>query len=157
MASDQNTGAEVILYAESPAGNRTVIFKGVNEQTGPGGSPDGVQATVKANELPRMPLSTKVIPGGFKIVPVVKLKIADGVDTSDCVVSVPVTDQAGNLKYITRTDFGITTDLPASTPADLEIDLGTGYELANNEILRLGGSDGSMGATYFISVENDTA
>jgi hypothetical protein len=157
MASDQCTGAEIILYAESPAGNRTVLFKGVNEQTGPGGSPDGVQATVKANELPRMALSDKQLPGGFKIVPAVKLKVADGVDASDCVFNIPVTDVAGNVKYLTAADLGISTDLPASSPANVELDLGTGYELANNEALVLGGSDGSQGATYFMSVENDAA
>ena len=155
MASDQLTGAEIILYAESPAGNRTVLFKGVNEQTGPGGSPDGVQATVKANELPRLPLSEKVLPGGFKIIPVVKLKATDGADASDCVFNVPVTDQNGNLKYLSTLDLGITADLPASTPINLEVDIGTGYELSNNEVLRLGGNDGGMGATYFMSAEDD--
>lgn len=156
MASDQLTGAEIIIYAETPAGNRTVLFKGVNEQTGPGGSPDGVQATVKANELPRMAISNKVLPGGTKIVPVVILKATDGMDASDCVFNLPVTDQAGNLKYLTTTDLGITVDLPAATPINLEIDIGTGYTQANNEVLRLGGSDGIVGATYFLSVEDDT-
>jgi len=157
MVSDQNTAAEITLYAESPAGNRTVLFRGINEQTGPGGSPDGAQATSKANELPRLGLSNMVVPGGFKIIPVVKLKVADGIDASDCVFNVPVTDQANNRKVLSATDLGITTDLPAATPINLEIDIGTGYELANNEILRLGGSDGIAGSTYFMSVENDTA
>jgi len=155
MASDQLTGAEIILYAESPAGNRTVLFRGVNEQTGPGGSPDGVQATVKSNELPRMPLSGKVMPGGFKIIPVVKIKVADGMDASDCVFNVPVTDQNGNLKYLSTLDLGITADLPAASPINQELQIGTGYELANNEVLRLGGSEMGMGATYFMSAEND--
>lgn len=157
MASDQNTGAEIIIFAENPAGDRVILFKGVNEQTGPGGSPDGVQATVKSNELPRMPLSNKVLMGGMKIIPAVRLKVADGVDASDCVFNIPVTDNAGNLKYLTTADLNISTDLPASTPANQIVDLGSGYELANNEVLRLGGSDGGMGATYFMSVENDAA
>ena len=157
MASDQNTGAEVILYAESPAGTRTILFKGVNEQTGPGGSPDGAQATVKANELPRMPPGKVLLTGGVKIIPAVKLKVADGVDASDCVFNIPVTDVNGHLKYLSTADLGISTDLPASTPASQISDLGTGYELSNGEKLVLGGVDGSQGATYFMSVENDTA
>jgi len=43
MASDQATGAEIRIYAKDPAGNEVKLFQGVNEQTGPGGSPDGAQ------------------------------------------------------------------------------------------------------------------
>lgn len=150
MASDQNTGAEIILYAESPSKQRTPLFSGVNEQTGPGGAPDGVQATTKNQELPFMLLSNKVLSGGMKIVPVVKLKVSDGVDASDCVLNVPIMDQFGNARYLSAADFNL-SDLPASSPAGVELSLGTGYELSNNEQLRIGGG------TYFISVENDTA
>jgi len=149
MASDQNPGAEIILFAEDANGKRIPIFKGVNEQTGPGGSPDGVQATTKNNELPTLERTNVVMKGGVKIIPAVKLKVSDGVDASDCVFNVPVTDSSGAVRYLSTTDLGISADLPASSPINQVLDLGTGYELSNSEVLVLGGG------TYFMSVEND--
>jgi len=82
MASAQLTGAQLRIVAESPGGDRKKIFQGVNEQTGPGGSSDGAQATVKDNELPFMPLSNFGIPGGWKIIVQGKLTSADGAVSS---------------------------------------------------------------------------
>lgn len=151
MASDQNIGAQVIIMAEAPNGDRKKIFSGVNEQVGPGGSPDGVQATVKDNELPFMPLNNFPIPSGWKIIGVVQLTTADGVDASDCVFNLPVRDQTGAQRYLTTADLGITTDLPASTTANVKHDLGAGYTVPDGQTLFLGGGK------YFLSVENDTA
>jgi len=64
--------------AKSPAGDEKRLFAGVNEQTGPGGSPDGAQATVKANELPHMPVHPFTLKGGDKIVLKCELTAADG-------------------------------------------------------------------------------
>lgn len=151
MASDQATAASIIIYAESPSGNRKKVFEGVNEQTGPGGSPDGAQATVKDNELPFMPLSRIPVPGGAKLILSIKLGTADGLDASDSVINVPVRDNSGNTRYLTRTDFGYTTDFPASTPAGTILDLGAGYTVPEGQVLFVGGNK------YFMSVENDTA
>jgi hypothetical protein len=151
MASDQLTAAEVVIWAEAPNGDRRPVFKGVNEQTGPGGSPDGVQATVKDNELPFMPLNQFPIPSGWKIIPAVKLKVADGMDASDCVVNLPVRDQTGAQKYLSPSDLGLDTDLPAATPVGLYIDVGEGYTVPDGQTLFVGGGK------YFISLENDTA
>jgi len=151
MASDQNTGAEVFIFAESPAGDRKRLFSGVNEQTGPGGSPDGAQATVKANELPVMGRYGFPVKGGWKLVLATRLKVADGCDASDAVVNVPITDAQGNVRYLTASDFGYDVDLPASTPVGLIIDLGEGYTVPEGDTVYLGGG------TYFISVEDDTA
>lgn len=149
MASDQLTGATVLLYAEAPNGDRKKIFSGVNEQTGPGGSPDGVQATVKDNELPFMPQNLFPIPAGYKIILAVKQTVADGADASDAVVNLPVKDQTGALRYLTRVDLGYDVDLPAATPADLILDLGEGYTVPEGQTLFVGGGK------YFISLEND--
>lgn len=149
MASDQLTGADVLVYAEAPNGDRKKLFSGVNEQTGPGGSPDGVQATVKDNELPFMPLNQFPVPSGWKIILAVKLKAADGADASDAVVNLPVRDQSGAQKYLTRTDLGYSTDLPAATPASQTIDLGAGYTVPDGQTLFIGGGK------YFISLEDD--
>jgi hypothetical protein len=149
MVSDQLTGAEVLMYAEDPNGDRKRIFSGVNEQTGPGGSQDGVQATVKDNELPFMPLNQFPIPAGYKIILAARLKTADGADASDAVINIPVRDQSGAQRYLTRTDVGYTTDLPAATPAGIVVDLGAGYTVPDGQTLFLGGGK------YFISLEDD--
>lgn len=151
MASAQEKNATIMLVAESPAGDRKKIFSGIVSQTGPGGAPDGVQATVKDNELPFMPLNQFAIPAGWKVVPVLKLAEADGVDVSDCVFNVPVRDQTGAQRYLNTTDLGMSTDLPASTPAGQLVDLGTGYTVPESQTLFIGGGK------YFISVEDDTA
>lgn len=148
MVSDQLTGAIIRFIVEAPNGDRKKLFQGVNEQMGPGGSQDGVQATVKDNELPFMPVQGTICPGGSKIIPQIKLTAADGMDASDCTVTVPVMDGQGNSRYLSASDFGL-VDLPASTPADVWIDAGTGFEVANNDSLRLGGGK------YFVSFEND--
>ena len=149
MASDQLKGAIVTIYAENPTGDRKVLFSGVNEQTGPGGSPEGVQATVKDNELAMMPMNPTPVNGGSKIILAMKLKTADGSDASDCIANVPVRDASGSLRYLTLADFGHTVDFPASTPADVMLDCGTGYTVTEGQTLRIGG--GKM----FISLEND--
>ncbi len=149
MVSDQATGAQIRFVAELPNGNRVKLFQGVNEQTGPGGSQDGVQATTKDNELPMMPQGGYAIRAGYKIIPQVKLTAADGLDASDAVFNVPVRDQNGQQQYLTRTDFGYDTDFPASTPASLWLDLGAGYTVPESQTLFFGGGK------YFVSVEDD--
>lgn len=150
MASDQNTGANIIVVAKAPQGDEKRLFQGVNEQTGPGGSPDGVQATVKDNELPFMPTNNFVLKGGDKLLLKVYLKTADGIDASDCVINVPIR-RNGNLEYLSAADFGFITDYPASTPASVELALGSGYTVPEGDQIQLGGGK------FFISVENDTA
>jgi hypothetical protein len=150
MASDQNTGAIIAIVAKAPQGDEKRLFQGVNEQTGPAGSPDGVQATVKDNELPYMPKGNFVLKGGDKLIVKVTLKVADGIDASDCVFNIPVM-RNGSLEYLSTADFNFTTDYPASTPASQEIPLGAGYTVPEGDTLVLGGGK------YFISVENDTA
>ena len=150
MASDQLTAAKIRIYAVSPSGDRKKLFQGVNEQTGPGGSPDGVQSTVKDNELAYLPRSTFPIRGGARIVMTVELTTADGADASDAVINLPVMDKFNNLRMLSRTDLGYTVDLPAATITGIEIDLGSGYTVPEGEILYLGGGK------YFISIEDDT-
>ena len=150
MASAQHPGAKVKLYAVSPDGRKKRLFQGVNEQTGPGGSPDGVQATVKANELPVMPVQNFTLKGGDKLVAYVELTAADGTDASDCVINIPIL-RNGSAEYLDRTDLGFTTDYPASTPASVELQLGAGYTVPEGDSIQVGGG------TFFISIENDTA
>lgn len=150
MASDQATGAQVIVVGKTPSGNETRLFQGVNEQTGPGGSPDGAQATVKANELPFMPVNPAVLRGGDKIIIKTVLTAADGIDASDCVFNLPI-KRNGALEYLSRTDLNFSTDLPAASVASVEHQLGTGYTVPEGDTVQIGGGP------YFLSVENDTA
>ena len=150
MASDQLTGAEIRIYAVDPAGNRKRLFQGVNEQTGPGGSPDGAQATVKANEIPFMPVHPFVLKGGDILLMVGVMKAADGADASDSVMNVPI-KRNGALEYLSITDLGYTTDLPAASVANVEHQLGAGYTVPEGDKIQLGGG------TYFISWEDDAA
>lgn len=148
MASDQLTNADIRIYAVSPNGDKKRLFSGVNEQTGPGGSPDGAQATVKDNELPFMPLAPFVLKGGDKLIVYGLMKIADGADASDSIFNIPIF-RNGRLEYLTTVDVGYTTDLPASSVANVEHQLGAGYTVPEGDQLQLGGGK------YFISWEND--
>lgn len=148
MASDQQTAAEIRIYAVAPSGKRERLFQGVNEQTGPGGSPDGAQATVKDNELPFMPLNPFVLKGGDKLIVAGVLKVADGADASDSVMNIPIR-RNGALEYLSVTDVGYTVDLPAASVTLVEHQLGTGYTVPEGDIVQLGGGK------YFISWEND--
>lgn len=150
MASGQAPGAKVKIYAVDPAGNKRRLFQGVNEQTGPGGSPDGAQATVKANELPVMGRGSFMLKGGDKLMMFVELKTTDGLDASDSVINIPIV-RNGQLEYLSAADFGYTTDYPASSPVNVELQLGAGYTVPEGDSIFLGGG------TYFISIENDTA
>jgi hypothetical protein len=150
MASDQLTNAEIRIYAVNPSGDKRRLFSGVNEQTGPAGSPDGVQATVKANELPVMPIQPFALKGGDKLVMYGIMKTSDGADASDSIFNVPIM-RNGRLEYLSRADFGYTTDLPASSVANVEHQLGSGYTVPEGDQIMLGGG------TYFISWEDDTA
>ena len=150
MASDQLTNAEIRIYAVAPSGDQRRLFSGVNEQTGPGGSPDGAQATVKANELPFMPIAPFVMKGGDKLVVKGVMKAADGADASDSIFNVPIL-RNGRLEYLSRADFSYSTDLPASSVANVEHQLGAGYTVPEGDQVQLGGGN------YFISWEDDAA
>lgn len=150
MVSDQLTNAEIRIYAKSANGDEKRLFSGVNEQTGPGGSPDGVQATVKANELPFMAVNSFVLKGGDRLIVKGVMKVADGADASDSIMNIPIL-RNGRQEYLSVADIGYTTDLPASSVANVEHQLGAGYTIPEGDRIQLGGGN------YFISWENDAA
>lgn len=138
------------LYAVRPDGKKFRLFSASNNITGPGGSPDGVQATVKANELPEMAVNPLEMNPGTKIVPYVELSVSDGMDVSDSIWSVPIL-RNGAPDYLEASDLGMTADLPAGFPVSREVPVGSGYTIPDGDKIQVGG------ATYFISSENDTA
>jgi len=148
MVSDQLTGAELRIYAVAPNGNKVRLFQGVNEQTGPAGSPEGAQATVKDNDLPYMPPNPFVLKGGDRLVVFGVMKTADGADASDSVFNIPIR-RNGALEYLSSADIGYTADLPAASVANVEHQLGTGYTVPEGDNVQLGGGK------YFMSWEND--
>lgn len=148
MVSDQLTNAEIRVYAVSPGGDRKRLFQGINEQTGPGGSQDGAQAVVKDNELPFMPVHPFVLKGGDKLMVYGVMKTAGGADASDSVFNIPIR-RNGALEFLSRADVGYTVDIPASSVADVEHQLGKGYTVPEGDRVQLGGGK------YFISWEDD--
>ena len=149
MASDQLTNADIRFYAVAPNGNKVRLYSGVNEQMGPGGSPDGVQATVKDNELPFMPVAPFQMKGGDKLVAYGVMKTADGADASDSVFNIPIR-RNGALEYLGTSDIGYTSDLPAASVISVEHQLGAGYTVPEGDMIQLGGGK------FFISWEDDT-
>ncbi len=148
MASDQLTNAEIRVYAVSPSGDKRRLFSGINEQTGPGGSPDGAQATVKANELPFMPVQPFDLKGGDRLVFYGVMKGTDGADASDSIFNIPIV-RNGRLEYLSRADIGYDTDIPAASVINIEHQLGAGYTIPEGDKVRLGGG------VYFLSWEDD--
>ena len=148
MASDQLTNAELRIYAVSPGGDKKRLFSGINEQTGPGGSPDSAQNTVKDNELPFMPVKPFQLKGGDKLVLFGVMKASDGADASDSVFNIPIM-RNGSLQYLSRSDIGYDTDIPAGSVANVEHQLGEGYTIPEGDVIQLGGGK------YFMSWEDD--
>lgn len=148
MASDQLTGATLRIYGVAPNGDKKKLFQGVNEQTGPGGSPDAAQATVADNALPFMPLNPFKLTGGWKIIVTGEMTTADGADASDSVFNIPIR-RSGSQEYLSSADIQYTSDLPAASVANVEHQLGAGYTVPQGDVVQVGGGK------YFMSWEND--
>lgn len=150
MASAAHPGAKIRIYGVAPSRKKTPLFQGVNEQTGPGGSADGVQATTKANELPFMTVVNIPLRGGDKLQITGEMTVADGSDASDSIFNVPIL-RNGAQEYLSASDFGYTSDIPAASLISVEHQLGTGYTVPDGDVVILGGGN------YFLSWQNDTA
>ena len=148
MGSDQLTGAVLKIYAVSPDGRRVKLWQGVNEQSGPGGSPDGVQATVVDDGLPFMSKNPFPLKGGDTLLVTGIMRVADGADASDSVLNIPIL-RNGQMETLTRTDVRYTVDIPAASVIDIEHQLGLGYVVPQNDVIQLGGGK------YFMSWEDD--
>ena len=148
MASDQLTNAELRIYAVNPNGDKKRLFQGINEQTGPAGSPDGVQGTVKDNELPFMPTHPFLLKGGDKLMIYGVMKAAAGADASDSIMNIPIR-RNGALEYLSTADIGYISDIPAASIISIEHQLGSGYTVPEGDVVQLGGGK------YFISWEDD--
>lgn len=155
MASANEPGS-VRVVIEDANGNQQVTHTHRNGgAVSAGGSPDGVLANLTADKQLIVPIAGRVASTGDKIRLLMSLDATDGIDASDCVVSVAVTEDNGTETQLTATDFGFTTDLPAATPATSWVELGTGYSVPDSKRIRIGSA--SNVTPTVISVEDDTA
>ena len=133
MASAQEPGI-VKLYVEKPSGARFPVFNMRTEEAGPGGAPDHV-VSANTDKWRFQPVVGGVIDRGDKLVMTVTLDASDGIDVSDCVFSIPITNLSNGLvERITDADFTMSDITPA---ANTETVLGT-YEFQSGN-KRFGG------------------
>lgn len=146
------------VVVEDPVGNQYPQLKGDNQGAiAAGGSPDGVLANTTIDKQVRVGTAARpvVATGGFYVRLFVKLSTADGLDVSDGVFQVAITEDSGAERQLSASDFGISTDIPAATPANQWFELGTGYAVPNN--LRILVGSRSLTTPTVISIQNDTA
>ena len=154
MAS-ANEPAEIRVVAEDINGNNFICYKFRSDSAiAAGYSPDGVLANATVDKQVKVGLSGPVLQGGWKVRLFLKLDAADGIDVSDCVIQLPITEDNGTQRVLNATDFGATTDLPAATPAGNLVELGTGYTIPQNARVRVGSADKTVPTV--LSIEDDT-
>jgi hypothetical protein len=155
MASATESG-EVRIMAEDIQGNQFVCYKlRTDGAINAGGAPDGVLANATVDKQVKLGLAGPVCRGGWKIRMILKMDGADGIDASDCVVQIPITEDNGTQRVLNASDFGFSTDLPAASPAGQLLELGTGYTVPENARVRVGSADGTVPTV--LAIEDDTA
>jgi hypothetical protein len=154
MAS-ANEPADIRIVAEDPFGNQYVVHTARSDGAiNAGKSPDGVLANLTHDKQVKLPVGGPVLVGGWKVRLLVNLDATDGLDVSDGVFQVAVTDATGAERQLSASDLGITTDFPAASPASSWLELGSGYTVPNGQRLRIGSL--SLTTPTVVSVEDDT-
>jgi len=160
MAS-ANEPALLKCVVEDAVGNQFVAWKQRSDGAiNAGKSPDGVLANLTVDKQVKLGMSGPIAKGGSKIRLFATLDAADGIDASDCVVQIAITEvtPAGSPiseRQLASNDIGFTTDLPAATPASSLIELGTGYTVPDGVYVRVGSA--SFSTPTVVSLEDDTA
>lgn len=119
-----------------------------------GKSPDGVLANLTYDKQVKVPVGGPVLEGGWKVRILAKLDAADGLDVSDGVYQVAITQDNGVEKQLSASDLGITVDHPAGTIASVWHELGSGWTVPQGERYRIGSH--SMNTPTVISIEDDS-
>lgn len=149
-----NAPADFYIMASDPQLNMFVCHKGRSDSAiHAGKSPDGVLANLTIDKQVKLPLSGPVARAGWRIRLFISLDTADGIDVSDGVYQIAVTEKNKNERVLSASDLGIATDLPAATPAGSLIELGTGYLIPDGMELRVGSL--SLNTPTVISLEDD--
>lgn len=160
MASANEPGL-LKAVVEDAVGNQYVAWKQRSDGAiNAGKSPDGVLANLTIDKQVKLGMAGPIAKGGSKIRLFFKFDATDGLDVSDGVYQIAVTEvtPAGSPiseRQLSASDLGIATDLPASTPAGSWIELGTGYTVPDGVYIRIGSA--SFSTPTVVSVEDDTA
>lgn len=160
MASANEPGL-LRLVVEDANGNQWVAHQLRSDgAVNAGKSPDGVLANLTHDKQVKLGLAGPIAKGGSRIRLLFKLDAADGLDVSDGVFQIAITEVTPSGRPISErqlsaSDLGITTDYPAATNASSWHELGTGYLVPDGMFVRIGSA--SMQTPTVISVEDDTA
>ncbi len=140
------------VYAVSPTGQRfqTHMFQNGGAISA-GGSPDGVLANVTEDKHMFIPKSALKLYGGWKVVLTLEMAAADGLSYADSRIQLPITVKGEGVQWLTVAKLAWTVDIAAATAADIEVQLGKGYEIPLGKVAKIGGAKG------VISIEDDTA
>ncbi len=144
MASVQEPGI-VRLYIEKPNGTRYKVFEMRTEESGPGGAPDHV-VSANTDKWRPQPRVGGTIERGDKLIMSVVLDASDGIDVSDCVFSIPITNLANGI--VERVSDAAFTMIDVTPGIAVETVLGT-YEFSQGNKQFGGGFIG-------IFIEDDT-
>lgn len=151
MASATEPGI-IRVYATEPNGHKHLVYQFKNGGAiSAGGSPDGVLANKTIDTQVFIAKKAPVMSGGWKVQMTLELEGADGLDASDSYIELPISIKGAGVRHLSAANLGYTTDLPAATPASVEIPIGAGYTIPNGEFAVIGGSH------CVISIEDDTA
>jgi len=151
MASATEPGLIRITVERSGLGEKVLLQARSDGPINAGGSPDGALANKTADKQLFIPYSGPVMKGGDIIHLYFKFDSADGLDASDCTIMVPIWED-GVFRQLNASDFGFSTDVPASTPAGYWVELGTGYTIPSNV------SQARFGNGHIVvAIEDDTA
>ena len=160
MAS-ANEPALLKCVVENANGDQIVAWKQRSDGAiAAGFSPDGVLANKTIDKQVKLGMSGPIAKGGSKIRLMATLDAADGIDVSDGVFQVAVTEVTPDGRVISErqlsaSDLQIATDLPAATVAGSLVEIGKGYTVPDGVFLRVGSA--SFSTPTVVSLEDDTA
>lgn len=160
MAS-ANEPAILKCVVEDAVGNQYVAWKQRSDGAiNAGKSPDGVLANLTVDKQVKLGMAGPIAKGGSKIRLFATLDAADGIDASDCVIQIGITEvtpsgSAISERQLSANDIQFSTDLPAATPAGSLIELGKGYTVPDGQYIRVGSA--SFSTPTVVSLEDDTA
>jgi len=160
MASGNEPGL-LRIVVEDAGGNQYIAHTIRSDSAvNAGKSPDGVLANLTIDKQVKLGLAGPIAKGGSRIRLLFKFDSTDGLDVSDGVYQVAVTEvlpdgRAIAERNLSASDLGIATDIPAATPAGSWIELGTGFQIPQGQYFRVGSA--SLSTPTVLSVEDDTA
>lgn len=154
MASVQEAGTVEIWATRSDGARRKVWSGNVANSAPAGGAPDGANASVSTPEKRiYLPASGPILRRDDKIEVVFTADGADGIDVSDSIWIIPVTeiskDGKMGVKYLGRGDFTSPTPADYTTVANIPTIVG-GYLVVEHG-LQIGGGP------LYLDIQDDTA